>query len=206
MAYIKKIMTPYKILVTDDDDQIRSALNRAITSWGFVPVAASTVDESIKLFNLHRPAIALVSLSLPDGSGFKVLREIKNLQPDAVVIMLTDEIRIDETLTALRAGASDFISKPVNLEALRITIDNIVQTRKLRQKASQLPKEQVNSFSFENIIGESAAIKETIALARKVSASNVSTVLLQGESGTGKDLVAKAIHYSSNREVSLLWR
>jgi len=189
-----KIMTPLKILVIEDKEQIRLTLNQKIINWGFTLIEAATVTESVRLFDLHRPIVTLVDTYLPDGSGFEVLREIKNLQPDAAVIMLTDEIRVDETLLALRVGASDFVSKSANIEEIRKAINNSIQKREKGQKVSHPSKAPISSFSFENIIGESSAIKETIALARKISVGNVSTtVLLQGESGTGKDLIAKAI-------------
>jgi len=195
-----KIMTPLKILVVEDKKQIRLTLNQNIINLGFNVIEASTLTESIRLFDLHRPTVTLVDTYLPDGSGFEVLREIKNLQPDAAVIMFTDEIRVDETLLALRVGASDFISKSANFKEISKSITNSIQRRELGQKVSRLSKAPVGSFSFENIIGESPAIKETISLAKKVSVGNVSTtLLLQGESGTGKDLIAKAIHYCSNR-------
>jgi len=192
-------MTPFNILIVDDDKLSRLNLTQAVAGWGFVPLEASTVYESSKILNLHRPRVALVDTSLPDGSGFEILREIKKLQPNGIVIMLTDEIKADETLLALRIGASDFISKPINLEELRQAITTSIQTRGLQENVLQPPKEPVNSYNFESLIGESPAIKETIALARKVSASNISTLLLLGESGTGKELFAKAIHYSSAR-------
>lgn len=191
-------MTPFKILVVGDKEKFRLTLCQAITDLGFIPVEASNLNESFKLFNLHRPPVTLVETDLSDGSGFELLKEIKKLQPDSVVILVTDEIRADETLLALRAGASDFLSQPIDPEEVRRAVGNAVRRYDLRQKTSNSSKPPVNSFSFENIIGESPAIKEIIAMARKVSSSNVSTVLLQGESGTGKDLFAKAIHYSSN--------
>lgn len=190
-------MPPSRVLVVSDEENFRPALCQAISNLGFIPIEASNLVESFRLFDLHRPPIAFVAIHLPDGSGFELLNEIKKHHPDSIVIMLTNEIRADETLLGFRAGASDFISQPLNLEEIKRAIGNTVQTHKLRQEVSELPKLQVNSFSFENIIGESPVIRETIAVAKKVSSSNVSTVLLQGESGTGKDLFAKAIHYSS---------
>jgi DNA-binding NtrC family response regulator len=192
-------MTPLKVLVVENKKQIRLTLNKEPDNLGFAVIEATNVNESVKLFDLHRPAVTLVDTFLSDGSGFEVLREIKQLQSDAIVIMLTDEIRVDETLLALRSGAADYITKPVNFEELSQTIEDSIQRFDWRPKVRQPSDVSVGSFSFEHIIGESPAIQETISLARKISASNVSTVLLQGESGTGKDLIAKAIHYSSKR-------
>jgi two-component system, NtrC family, response regulator AtoC len=192
-------MTPFKILIIADDRLLRRILSQAIKNWGFTPVEASTMSESLELFDLHHPIATLLDFILPDGTGLDVLCEIKNRQPNAAVIMIADQIKADETLTAFRAGAADVIAKPINLEELQTAIGNSIKARERRGEVSQLPQEIINSFKFEQIIGESPTLKETISLARKVAASDVFCVLLQGESGTGKDLIAKAIHYSSPR-------
>lgn len=192
-------MPPFKVLVVEAKKKVRLNLNEGLNKLGFTPLEASNATESVKLFDIHRPTVTLIDTNLPEGSGFKLLREIKNIEPDAIVIMLTNEVKADETLLAFRSGASDFITKPVNFDELNKTIENNFQRLDRLQKVPGSVKAPHSSFSFENIIGESPAIRETISLARKVSASDVSAVLLQGESGTGKDLIAKAIHYCSNR-------
>jgi two-component system, NtrC family, response regulator AtoC len=188
-----------KILVVDCEQQVRWNLSHAIQSFGLVPIEAPTASSALELFDLQRPAATLLDIELPDGSGLDVLREIKKRQPDAIVIIITGKVLVDETIAALRAGAFDFISKPINLEEIRITVRKGIKTQELRREVRHFQREQIKSFSFEKIIGESPAIKETILLAKKVASSDVSCVLLQGESGTGKDLIAKAIHYSSPR-------
>lgn len=195
-------MSTEEILVVDDDETIRWALKEALQSWGFVPVEAATVAEAIKLFNTTAPAAVLLDIDLPDGSGLDVLREIKRDHQDAIVIMITGNVQIDNTISALRGGAYDFISKPINLEELRITIRNAIEARQLRREVQQVRKERAREFNFRQIVGESAAMKKMLGLAAKVAESEVSSVLLQGESGTGKDLVAKAIHYGSQRAES----
>ena len=127
------------------------------------------------------------------------MREIKARQADAVVIMITGNVVIENTIAALRGGAYDFIGKPVNLEELRVTIRNGIEAHELRREVGQVRRERARQFSFEQIVGSSGAVQRMLALARKVAESEVSSVLLQGESGTGKDLVAKAIHYASRR-------
>lgn len=141
----------------------------------------------------------LLDIDLPDGSGLDVLRHIKTQQPEAIVIMITGNVQIDNTISALRGGAYDFIGKPLNLEELRVTIRNGIEARQLRREVEQVRKERAREFNFRQIVGESAAMKKMLGLAAKVAESEVSSVLLQGESGTGKDLVAKAIHYGSQR-------
>jgi len=191
--------TSQPILVVDDDEAIRWTLREALQSWGFTPVEAGSVAEAIKHFKADAPAAVLLDIDLPDGSGLDVLREIKRDRPEAIVIMITGNVQIDNTISALRGGAYDFIAKPINLEELRITIRNAIETGQLRREVAQVRKERAREFSFSQIVGESPAMKKMLALAAKVAESEVASVLLQGESGTGKDLVAKAIHYGSQR-------
>jgi len=170
--------------------------------WAFVPIEAASVAEALAQFEAEHPAVILLDIDLPDGSGLDVLRQIKNQQPNAVVIMITGSVLVENTISALRGGAYDFIGKPINLEELRVTIRNGIEARYLRREVDQIRKERARSFSFEQILGESPAMKKMLGLAAKVAESEVSSVLLQGESGTGKDLVAKAIHYGSRRSDS----
>ena len=141
----------------------------------------------------------LLDIDLPDGSGLDVLRQIKDERPESIVIMITGNVQVDNTISALRGGAYDFIGKPINLEELRVTIRNGIEARHLRREVEQVRKERAREFNFRQIVGESPAMKKMLGLAAKVAESEVSSVLLQGESGTGKDLVAKAIHYGSQR-------
>src|ERR1051326_4225136 len=188
-----------EILVVDDDQAIRWTLKEALQSWGFSPIEAATVAEATRLFNAHLPAAVLLDIDLPDGSGLDVLREIKQEHPDAIAIMITGNVHIDNTISALRGGAYDFIGKPINLEELRVTVRNAIEARDLRREVDQVKKERAREFNFRQIVGESTAMKKMLGLAAKVAESDVASVLLQGESGTGKDLVAKAIHYGSQR-------
>jgi two-component system, NtrC family, response regulator AtoC len=178
---------------------IRWTLGEALRGWGYLPVEAGTVAEALSLFEAEQPAATLLDIDLPDGSGIDVLHEIKNQQPEAVVIMITGNLLIENSIAALRGGAYDFIGKPIDLEELRITIRNGLEAHHFRQEIGQVRRERERAFSFEQIIGESPPIRRMLQMARKVAESEVSSVLLQGESGTGKDLIAKAIHYSSRR-------
>jgi DNA-binding NtrC family response regulator len=187
------------ILIVDDDQMIRWSLKEALHSWGFQCTEAGSVSEALAQFKAELPAAVLLDIDLPDGSGLDVLREIKREQPDAIAIMITGNVQIDNTISALRGGAYDFIGKPVNLEELRITIHNALEARNLRREVAQVRRERATEFNFRQIVGESSAMKKMLSLAAKVAESDVSSVLLQGESGTGKDLVAKAIHYGSLR-------
>jgi two-component system, NtrC family, response regulator AtoC len=193
------MMNKGRILVVDDEQMIRWTLCEALRGWGYMPVEAGTVAASLEAFEAERPAAVLLDINLPDGTGLDVLRVIKKRQTDAVAIMITANVLVDDTIAALRAGAYDFIGKPINLDELQVAIRNGIEAQRLRKEVGQIRKERAREFSFDQIIGRSPAIAEMLNLARKVAESEVSSVLLQGESGTGKDLVAKAIHYKSRR-------
>jgi DNA-binding NtrC family response regulator len=192
-------MAKEKILVVDDEPMIRWTLNEALRGWGYEPVEAKSVAGALAGFEAERPAAVLLDINLPDGSGLDVLREIKSQQPHAVVIMITANVLVEDTLSALRAGAYDFIGKPINLNELQVTIRNGIEAGRLRREVTRMRREQTREFNFDQIVGQSEAMRRMIALAHKVAESEASSVLLQGESGTGKDLVAKAIHFGSRR-------
>jgi DNA-binding NtrC family response regulator len=178
---------------------IRWSLGEALRGWGFEPIEAETVSVALAAFEAESPVAVLLDINLPDGSGLDVLRKIRQRQQDAVVIMITANVLVDETIAALRGGAYDFIGKPINLEELQVAIRNGIEAGRLRKEVNLFRRERAQQFSFDQIIGESPAMREMLGLAHKVAESEVSSVLLQGESGTGKDLVAKAIHYHSDR-------
>ncbi len=188
-----------KILIVDDERFIRMALGEALRSWGYETVEAENVASAIRVFFEDEPGIVLLDIDLPDGSGLDVLNEIKEKKPETIVVMITGNVDIPNVITALRGGAYDFIGKPVKLEELRVTLRNATETQTLRREVKLVRVERAREFSFSEIIGESATLRKAIDLAQRVAASEVPTILLHGETGTGKDLFAKAIHYASER-------
>ena len=192
-------MPKEKILVVDDDSVIRWTLVETLRDWGYEPIEAKTVAGALSAVESERLAAVLQDINLPDGTGLDVLTEIKRRHPQIPVIMITANVLVENSIAALRGGAYDFIGKPLNLTELQVTLRNAIEAGKLRKTVHQLHRERASQFKFEQLIGQSPALQKTIALARKVAESEASSVLLQGESGTGKDLVAKAIHYGSRR-------
>jgi two-component system, NtrC family, response regulator AtoC len=178
---------------------IRWSLGEALRGWGYEPIQAETATAGLAAFEADQPAAVLLDINLPDGSGLEVLRQLRHRQSDAVVIMITANVLVDETIAALRGGAYDFIGKPINLDELQVAIRNGIEANRLRKEVNLFRRERAQQFNFDQIIGDSVPMREMLALAHKVAESEVSSVLLQGESGTGKDLVAKAIHYHSSR-------
>lgn len=186
-------------MIVDDDAQIARTLDMAISSWNYECMQAGTLQDARRLLSEEEPEIILLDINLPDGSGLDFLSEAKQLNPETIIIMVTGDVNVKSTIAALRGGAHDFIGKPIHLEELRVTLRNSVETRHLRREVRQLRKRQTSRLSFDQIIGESAPMKKTVEMAQKVAASDVSSVLLQGETGTGKDLFARAIHFASDR-------
>jgi two-component system, NtrC family, response regulator AtoC len=188
-----------KILIVDDDPAIRWTLAHALRGNGYDPIEAGTAAAALTLFDAEQPALTLLDINLPDQSGLSVLQKLKDRNSEAMVIMITTDVHVENTIAALRGRAYDFLGKPINLDELEVRIANALEASQLRKEVNLIRKEREREFDFDQIIGRSQARSEMIALARKVAESEVSTVLLQGESGTGKDLLAKAIHYGSRR-------
>ena len=187
--------TAGKILIVDDDRFVRMALSEALRSWAYETIEADSVASAKKMFAEEEPAIVLLDIDLPDGSGLDILNEIKDISPDTIPRSEMDG-RVE---AALRGGAHDFIGKPVRLEELRVTLRNAAETRELRREVKHARIERTRRFSFSEIIGESDSMKSAMDLARRVAESDVGSILLNGETGTGKDLFARAIHFASER-------
>jgi DNA-binding NtrC family response regulator len=187
-----------KILIVDDERFVRMTLGEALRSWNYNAIEAGSIAEARTVFEREEPGVVLLDIDLPDGSGLDVLGEIKEKFPDTIAVMVTGNVDVENTIAALRGGAHDFIGKPIRLEELRVTLRNAIETRQLRREVKQA-RQSKSDFGFENIIGESAAIHRAIELARRVAESDVRAILLQGDTGTGKDLFARAIHYTSER-------
>jgi DNA-binding NtrC family response regulator len=188
-----------RILIVDDERSLRAVLCEALRSWNYEPLEADSVSSAKRVFGEEEPPVVLLDIDLPDGSGLEVLNEIKDQRPETVTIMVTGNVDVPNAIAALRGGAHDFVSKPVSLEELRVTLGNALEVQSLRKEVKRVRREQARRFNFSEIIGESEALQSAIQLAQKVAESDVPSILLHGETGTGKDLFAKAIHFASNR-------
>lgn len=191
--------TAGKVLIVDDDRFVRMAFVEALRLWEFETVEADTVASAKKMFAEAEPTIVLLDIDLPDGSGLDALTYFKFINPDAIVVMITGNIDVENSVAALRGGAHDFIGKPVKLEELRVTLRNALETETLRKEVKHARTERSRGFSFDEIIGDSETMESAKDLARRVAASEVGSILLDGETGTGKDLFARAIHFASER-------
>src|SRR5580765_3656548 len=190
-------MTP-TILVVDDEQLIRWSLNERLSHEGYRVVEADTAKAAIER---HAEGVDLVILDykLPDGDGISVLKAIKDADPETLVILLTAHSSVDMAVDAMKHGAYHYANKPFNLDEIALLVEKALETTRLRREVRALRANQAQPYSLDRIVGESDAITHLKALLKKIAASPASTVLLTGESGTGKDLAAKVLHYASAR-------
>jgi len=186
------------ILVVDDEPLIRYALNDRLSADGYRVVEAETAGEAITR-SAAGVDLVLLDYRLPDGDGLSVLKEIKEHHPDTLVIVLTAHQSVDLAVEAMRQGAYHYASKPFNLDEISLLVAKALETTQLRREVRSLRESQAQPYSFDRIVGEGKSVKAVKALLKKVATSPASTVLLTGESGTGKDLAAKVLHYNSAR-------
>ena len=191
-------MTNATILIVDDEDLIRWSLRERLQTDGYDILEAGTGKAALEAF---RTGVDLVLLDyrLPDLDGLSILRELKKLDPEVLVILLTSFVSVDTAVEAMKLGAFHFANKPFNLDEVAATVGRALETTRLRREVKQLRANEARPYSLRAIVGESETMESLRQMVAKVAASPASTVLLTGESGTGKDLVAKTIHYSSAR-------
>jgi DNA-binding NtrC family response regulator len=186
------------ILVVDDESLIRWSLAERLRSEGYHVLDAETGREALDRL---RDGVDLVLLDykLPDIDGVTVLRKIKEFDQDILVILLTAYASVETAVEAMKIGAYHFANKPFKLDEVIATVQKALETTRLRREVRQLRANEARPYSLDRIVGTSEQMTALRALASKVAQSPASTVLLTGESGTGKDLVAKVLHYSSDR-------
>ena len=185
----------YAILVVDDDRNINKLISDTLKLEKIYKVTPVLNGEAcLKYLREYIPDLILLDIQMPGIDGIETLKRIKEYDPRITVVMMSAHGSIEKAVKSMKLGAYDFIPKPFDRDRLRITVKNALMTSSLQQQVSELRNELKQKYKFENIVGQSGAMKEVFKAVEKVVDSSV-TVLIQGESGTGKELIARAIHY-----------
>ncbi|MBK8141276.1 MAG: sigma-54-dependent Fis family transcriptional regulator [Chitinophagaceae bacterium] len=187
-----------KILIIDDEEKLRQLLKRIISLEGFDVSESGSLKEAVKLLYKESSDVVLCDVKLPDGNGVDFVKESKIRYPATEFILLTAYGNIADGVQAMRNGAFDYITKGDDNDKIIPLLHRALEKVHLARKLEQLQKQVGQKYSFESILGDSVEINEAITLAKKVAATDA-TVLLLGETGTGKEVFAQAIHHNSNR-------
>lgn len=188
-----------KILLIEDEQGSREALQMLLKASGFTVHGTSCGKEALEVLGSDRFDIVLSDLFLPDMSGIDILSRVKQDAPWTEVILVTGHASAETAVQAMKKGAYDYITKPLNIEELRIIIDKAVEKGALLSENVYLKKQLRDKYEFANIIGNSQPMQQLFSRMKRIIKTD-STVLILGESGTGKELVAKAIHFNGSRK------
>ena len=192
-------MKEYSILVIDDDGAQRNILMGYLEKKGFTIYSASSGNEGIKLVKNNLIDIVLSDYKMPDKTGIEVLEEVKKLNPEISFVILTAYGTIENAVKAMRFGAFDYISKPVDLDELDLMMERIIENKNLQSEIRLLKSQLQERYKFDSFISHSSKMEEALSLAYRAAGSKA-TILITGESGTGKEVLAKSIHFISSRK------
>jgi DNA-binding NtrC family response regulator len=192
-------MPQEKVMIVDDERLVRWSLRLKCEEWGFNVVEADAGEPALRLAQRETPDLVLLDVRMPDMSGIEVLDQLKKNGDARAVIMITADPQLDDVKAALKLGAYDFVGKPIDFDELHVAIKNALEATSLRSEVQALRGEVRRTVGYDSVVSVSPKMTELMNFVRKVAASEATTILIQGESGTGKDLIAKAIHYESSR-------
>ena len=187
-----------KILVVDDEEMIRFAFEQFLKDEGYLPLLARDAEVAIELITSHKPDIVFMDYRLPDKDGLELLKEMKKIDSRIVVVLMTAFGAMDVAIKAMQEGAYEYLTKPLDLEKIRILINRILEGKKSLEAIVSVNHRNIPHFSMDQIVGKGPAIQEIFKMIGLLTTQDV-TVLITGESGVGKELVARAIHENSPR-------
>jgi two-component system, NtrC family, response regulator AtoC len=187
------------VLLVDDEQNARDALSLAIKRDGYSVIAAANGKEGIDALASNPVDIIITDLIMPEVTGMEVLRYARRHHPNVMVIMITGYASVETAIEALKEGAFDYITKPIKLDEVKITLKKASENRNLLIENLLLKQQLKGKYTFDNIIGNSSRMQDMFKMMEKVLDTE-STVLIRGDSGTGKELVARAIHYNGPRK------
>jgi len=188
-----------RVLIVEDEELIRWSLRQKLDARGYRVAEAADGKSARKAIDAGAYDLILLDYKLPDVTGLDVLRYYREHEGDAVVIMMTAYSSIESAVEAIKLGAFDYVPKPFQMDELLFTIDKALETTRLRREVRELRRRLGSEYGTDTIIGQHASTKKLLQTIQQVARSPASTVFLRGETGTGKDLVARVIHNASNR-------
>ncbi|CAM2007519.1 sigma-54-dependent transcriptional regulator [Acanthopleuribacter pedis] len=191
--------SPISVLIVEDEALIRKTLVRKLNKEGFFTEEAANGKETRKHLAQSACDLVLMDINLPDANGIDLLAEAKERDPELPVIMMTGNHAIQLVVEAMKLGAFDYITKPFNLEEVMLTVQKALEMTELRRQVRLMRANLEAEYGFQSIIGQSEPMVQIMNVAKTVAESAAETVLILGESGTGKNLIAQAIHYNSSR-------
>jgi DNA-binding NtrC family response regulator len=187
-----------RILIVDDDAAVRRMLARAFAPARYELEEAEGGAEALRLLDERQYEVVVSDLRMSGSDGLDVLRKALATNPTPAVILMSGHGTIDIAVEAIKMGAFDFVQKPFAVEQMRLRLDRALEFRRLKYQVDYLKRTQPDIYSFDRIVGSNGSLLRALQLVRKVARSN-STVLVRGETGTGKELIASAIHHNSDR-------
>ncbi len=193
-------MPSEKVLIVDDEKLVRWSLRQKCEEWGYHVLEADNGSAALRVAHNESPDLVLLDVRLPDASGIEILEQLKKSNDARAIIMITADPQLEDVKTALKLGAYDFVGKPLDFDELSVAVKNALETTRLRSEVESLRGEVRRRTGYHNVVGVSQKMTELMGFVNKVATSEATTILIQGESGTGKDLIAKAIHYESRRQ------
>ena len=192
-------MSKNKVLVIDDERLVRWSLEQKLSREGYDVESAPTGEEGLNLLRDGGHELVLLDLRLPGIDGVQTLQEIKKLERDIGVIILTADTGISRAVECVRLGAHNYICKPFDFDEVRIALGKVREDLRLRREVTRLRRQQRREFGVQNLVGPSPAMRAVRDLIEKIATSDATTILIEGENGTGKELAARAIHFSGAR-------
>ena len=186
------------ILLVDDDASLRRIVEHTLSAQGHTVHSAGNAAEALRLFKTEPVDLVISDIRMPDMDGIELLRQIKRLDENAVVVMITAFSSVETAVEAMKAGAFDYVTKPFNREEFKVVVEKGLRQRDLLTENRQLQQELAQRFSLPHIVGTSERMQKIFKIVSQVAPRDT-TVLIQGETGTGKELIARAIHFVSPR-------